>query len=170
MKNSIYYDVQRLSKIWFLISICFIDTILFYAVSGMFAGRFNFVLSLVVTIVLFFLTLLDIYAFLIFKLIIKIDFNFLYITTFPFFALKIPVEEIYLTEATRYKRFLDYNGVGLGGVPKNGDPAYFLRGNTGVRIYYPDANKIIIGAANPKKLINAIQYAQQRKRILSGKN
>lgn len=169
MENSIYYDVQRLSKIWFLISICFIDAVLFYAVSGMLTGGLSFVLSLVVTIVLFSLALLDIYAFLILKLTIKIDFEFIYITMFPFFDVKIPVEEIYLTETASFRRFMDYGGAGFGGVSKNCDPAFFLRGSTGVRIYYP-GSKIIVGAANPKKFINAIQYAQQRKRILSEMN
>lgn len=170
MENSIYYDVQRLSKLWFVISICFIDVVLFYAVSGMLTGEFGFVFSLVVTIVLFSLALLDIYAFLILKLTIKIDFEFLYITMFPFFDFKIPVEEISYTETAKYRKFIDYGGIGLGNVSKHNEPAYFLNGKTGVRLYGPNKSRIIIGAGDPEKFINAIQYAQQRKRILSEMN
>jgi hypothetical protein len=170
MENSIYYDVQRLSKLWFVVSICFIDAVLFYAVSGMLTGEIGFVLSLVVTVVLFSLALLDIYLFLILKLTIKIDFEFLYITMLPFFDFKIPVEEISFLETAGYRRFIDYGGIGFGNVSKQNEPAYFLKGKIGVRLYGPDQSRIIVGAADPKKFINAIQYAQQRKRILSGMN
>jgi hypothetical protein len=166
MEDSIYYDVQRLSKVWFFISVLFVGITLYFAVSGMLTEEYGFIFALAVTLLLFALALLDIYAFLILKLTIVINAEFLYITMLPFFAVKIPVETIYLTEVTKYRRFIDYRGLGLGNISGSCDPAYFLKGGTGVRIYYPES-KIIIGAADPKKLINAVQYAQQRKRILS---
>lgn len=167
MNNSVYYDVQRLSKIWFMLSICFIDALLLYVLVNMFSGSYGFLLSLFITILLLAASALDIYLFLFLKLTVNIDYEFLDIKMIPFFSVTIQVDEIFLTEKTVYRPFRDYRGAGFGNLSKNNIPGYFLSGKTGVIIHYPLANKILVGASDPRKLIQAIQYSQQRKRILS---
>lgn len=167
MENSIYYDEQRLSRIWFWLSICVIDALLFYVVFTLFLGTIGTALFTIACVVLITAAGLDVYLFLFLKLVIKIDFNFLYISMIPFFAIRIPIGEISFTEIVRLNKFRDYGGAGLGNSFNGKDPAYFLTGKIGVRVYYPLSNKLIVGAANPQRFINAIQYAQQRKRILS---
>jgi hypothetical protein len=170
MEDYIYYEEQRLSKLWFWVSICIIDLLLFVVLYNLFSGKVNIILTGLVS--LFFLVAagLDIFVFLILKVSVRIDFDYLYISMPPFVYIKIGVDEISFTEITTFHPFKDYGGIGVGRAVNGKDPAYFLSGSKGVRIYYPLSNKLIAGAADPQKLTNAIVYAQQRKKILSGMN
>jgi hypothetical protein len=170
MDDYIYYEEQRLSKFLFWVSICVIDFFLLFVLFNLFAQNVSLILSGLTSIVLLTASGLDIFLFLIFKLTVKIDFDYLYITLAPLVFIKIPVDEISLTEITAINRFRDYGGAGIGRAFNGKDPAYFLSGNRGVRIYYPLSNKLIVGASDPQRLINAVVYAQQRKKILSEMN
>jgi len=170
MEDYIYYEEQRLSKLWFWISICIIDLLLLMVLYSLFSGSVDIILIGLVSLVFLIVAGLDIFVFLILKLSVRVDFNNLYISMPPFVYIKIGVEEISHTEITSFSPYRDYGGVGVGRAFNGKDPAYFLSGNKGVRIYYPLSNKLIAGTADPHKLTNAIVYAQQRKKILSGMN
>jgi hypothetical protein len=170
MDDYIYYEEQRLGKLMFWISICLIDFFLLFILYNLFSHNVSLILTGLASIVLLMASALDIFLFLVFKLAVKIDFEYLYITLAPIVFIKIPVNEISLTEITAFNRFRDYGGVGTGRAFRGKDPAYFLSGNKGVRIYYPLSKRLIVGAADPQRLINAVVYAQQRKKILSEMN
>jgi hypothetical protein len=166
-KASIYYDEQKLSKIWFIISLCIGVLILFFIFKDIATGIDNLWAFLSVLLIFLLYSAFDAFLFLYMKLKVRIDYEFIHIQLFPFTTKKIPVAEIFLTEATVFRPIKDYGGYGIRVIFNKKESAYFLTGNTGVRVYYSTSNPVVIGAAEPKKLINAIVYAQQRKKILS---
>lgn len=166
-EDSIYYDEQRLSKIWFTISIFIGAVILFFLFKDIVDGIESAWAFLSVAVVFLLYAAFDAFLFLYMKLCINVDYEYIHIRLFPFTSKKIPVAEIFLTEATVFRPIKDYGGYGIRVIFSKKESAYFLTGNTGVRVYYAISNPVVIGASDPKKLINAIVYAQQRKKILS---
>ncbi len=169
-ESSIYYEEQRLSKLWFITSICIACFILFFLIKDIYNGVNNVWVFLIITLVFILYAAFDAFLFLYMKLTVKIDYEFIHIKLFPFASKKIPITEIFLTEATVFRPIKDYGGYGIRIIFNQKESAYFLSGNTGVRVYYAISNPVVIGAAEPKRLINAIVYAQQRKKILSEMN
>lgn len=169
-EDSIYYDHQQLDRRLFWPLIILIDLLLMFVIISLLTGKAGIMTSGIASIMLLSASAAVIYLFFYLKLEVKIDFEFLYIFISRQTAVKIPVHEISFTEIASFKRFADYGGIGIGRTFKKIEPAYFLSASGGVRIYFPLSRKIIVGANDPKKLINAIVYAQQRKKILSEMN
>lgn len=144
--------------------------ILFIILKDVYTGIGNIWVLLTISLIFLLYTSFDAFLFLYMKLTVKVDYEFIHIKLFPFASKKIPITEIFLTEATVFRPIKDYGGYGIRVIFSKKESAYFLSGNTGVRIYYAISNPVVIGATDPKKLINAIVYAQQRKKILSGIN
>ncbi len=169
-EDSIYYDEQRLGRKWLWPLLILIDILLLLVIVNLLTNRVSIILSGLASIVLLASSAAIIYLFLYLRIAIKIDFDYLTVFISGRMVVKIPVSDISFTEITSYKRFPDYGGIGIGRSFKGKDPAYFLSHSQGVRIYFPLGRKIIIGAGDPQKIITAIIYAQQRKKILSERN
>ena len=167
MENSIYYDEQKTGKSGFLVPKVFLIILLAVCLYKFFTGGFD-VLFLILSTLIILIYLAAGYFFNAgLKFTVILDYEFIHLNLSSSGSFKIPINEIYLTEAVKFNPLKDYPGKGIKKTVSGKEAAYFLRCDKGVRVYYPGSDPVVIGAADPQKLINAIQYAQQRKRILS---
>lgn len=167
MKDTIYQKEQRLNPVWFWISSVPVDVFLILTIINLSGDSDNLILSVIAIVFLSMFLVFDILLFFFLKLKVSIDFEFLYISLKPLSNLKIPINEISFYEIVSFRPLRDFGGYGIRYSFRKKEAGYFLKGNTGVRIYYPLSKKLIVGTEDPRLFINAIQYAQQRRKILS---
>lgn len=78
----------------------------------------------------------------------------------PIYRRMIPISSIRQVEVVSFRPIADYGfwGVGWG---KNGERAFFARGNQGVRITMIDGARVLIGSQSPAVLATAIESAMR---------
>ncbi len=78
----------------------------------------------------------------------------------PIYRRMISISSIRQVEVVTFRPIADYGfwGVGWG---RNGERAFFARGNQGVRITMIDGSRLLIGSQRPSALATAIEHAMQ---------
>lgn len=76
----------------------------------------------------------------------------------PVYRRVVPIASIRNVEVVAFRPIADYGFWGFGW-GKNGERAFFARGNEGVRITLNDGSRIVIGSQRPVALAAAIEHA-----------
>ena len=72
-------------------------------------------------------------------------------------------EDIAHIELLKYSPLFEYGGWGIRGL--GDDKAYNVRGNTGLKIFFKNKNKILIGTQKPDELRDFIENLKNQKEI-----
>ena len=169
MNEPIYSSGQKLKRdlFYLIISITISFTILILFIlliinSGTAA-------IIIAACLLFLLISCEFFIFLGVRMSVTIDYESLNIELFPLAPLNIPIEDISKAEEILFNPMTDFGGYGRRASRLRKETGYILNGKTGVRVYWTGSMPVVIGTDKPEEFIAAIQYSQQRRKILAGR-
>ncbi|SOC15749.1 hypothetical protein SAMN05880501_108137 [Ureibacillus xyleni] len=161
-ENVIYREVQRPRQIWIWILIlliaalfwyCFIKQIIFkIPVGNNPAPNFVMVILWMMFGIVFPLCLLYFM-----KLIIEVRTDGLYIRYVPFqiHYKKFMVSDMASFTSITYRPIAQFGGLGIR-LNMNGETAYIMNGNRGVKLQLTNKRVIVVGTEQPHELVNAL--------------
>jgi hypothetical protein len=118
-------------------------------------------MSTLVYVAIFFILLP--FFFLVFELRTRVTDNAIYIRFFPFHASWIcfPITDIASYSNVKYHPLLEYGGWGIRfGLQGK---AYNVSGNRGIRLFFKNGKKLLIGSQDPDRFESAIKSAMEKK-------
>jgi hypothetical protein len=78
----------------------------------------------------------------------------------PTYRRVVPITSIQRLEVVRYRPLVDYGGWGIR-TGRDGERALNARGDRGVRLYFSDGSRLLIGSQRPESLALAIEGAMR---------
>jgi hypothetical protein len=78
----------------------------------------------------------------------------------PTFRRSFDLSSVTRVEVIQYRPMRDYGGWGIR-FGRDGERIFNARGNRGVRLYFADGQKMVIGSQNPESLARALEQAMR---------